>query len=93
MQLINFDQKTRENIKNTIQMGQKISDRLYRILIIRGSVSEKTNALLNLIIYQPGIDKVYLKAKDPYETKYQLLTKKRESVGLKQYHDFKAFID
>ena len=37
------------------------------ILIIGGSGSGEINALLNLINNQPGIDKVYLYAKDPYE--------------------------
>ena len=40
----------------------------YRILIIGGSVSGKTNALLNLINPQQNIDKMYLYAQDPYET-------------------------
>ena len=42
----------------------------YKILIIGGSGSGKTNALLNLIENQPDIDKIYLYAKDPYECKY-----------------------
>ena len=32
-------------------------------------------------------------AKDPYETKYQFLFKKRESIGLKHFNDPKAFIE
>ena len=32
----------------------------YRILIIRGSGSGKTNTLLNLISHQPDIEKLYL---------------------------------
>ena len=47
----------------------------------RRSGSEKTNVLFNLISHQP--DKISLHIADPYETKYQLLTNKRESVGLK----------
>ena len=43
----------------------------YRILIIGGSGSVKTNLLLNLIKKQPDINKTYLYAKDPYEAKYQ----------------------
>ena len=31
--------------------------------------------------------------KDPYETKYQYLIKKREKVGLNHYDDHKAFIE
>ena len=55
----------------------------YRILIIGGSESEKTNALLNLISNQPDIDKIYSNAKDLCEGKYQFLINKRESTGLK----------
>ena len=50
----------------------------YRILIIGGSGSRKTNMLLNLINNWPDIDKIYLYAKDPYEAKHQYLINKRE---------------
>ena len=53
----------------------------------------KNKVLLNLINYQPYIDKIYLYAKDPYEAKYQLLINKRESTGLKHFNDPKAFIE
>ena len=43
------------------------------MLIIGGSGSGKTNSLLNLINYQPDIDKIYLYSKDPHEEKYQFL--------------------
>ena len=42
----------------------------YKILIIGGSGSGKANLLLNLIGNQPGIAKIFLYAKDPYEAKY-----------------------
>ena len=32
---------------------------------------------------QPGIDEIYLYAKDPYEAKYQLSIRKRKDVGTK----------
>ena len=70
-----------------------IPDHLYRILIIGGSGSGKTNALLNLINNQQDTDKIYLYAKDPYEAKYQFLISKRESTGLKHFNDPKAFIE
>ena len=41
-----------------------IPDHPYRIFIIGGSGSGKTNTLLNLINNQPDIDKIYLHAKD-----------------------------
>ena len=64
----------------------------YRVLIIGGSRSGKTNALLNLINNQPDIDNIYLYAKDPYEAKYQFLINKRESIRLKHFNDPKTFI-
>ena len=70
-----------------------IPDHPYKILIIGGSGSGKTNALLNLINNQPDIDKIYLYAKDPYEAKYQFLINKKESTGLKHFNDPKAFIE
>ena len=42
---------------------------------------------------QPGIDKIYLYAKDTYETKYQHLINKREKVGIGHFNDPKAFIE
>ena len=70
-----------------------IYSRSYRKLIIGGSGSGKTNALLNLINNQPDIDKIYLYAKDPYEAKYQYLINKREGVGINHFNDPKAFIE
>ena len=69
-----------------------IPDHPYRILIIGGSGTGKTNALLNLINNQPDID-IILYAKDPYKAKYQYLINIREKVGLKYYDDPKAFIE
>ena len=64
----------------------------YRILIIGGSGSGKTNLLLNLIENQPDTDKIYLYAKDPYESKYQYFINKTESAGINHFNDPKAFI-
>ena len=66
---------------------------IYRILIIGGSWSGKTNVLLNLIEIQPDIDKIYLYAKDPHEAKYQYLVNKREGVGIDHFKNLKAFIE
>ena len=49
--------------------------------------------LLNLISHQPGIEKIYFYAKEPYEPIYQFLINKREKVGLKHYNESKAFIE
>ena len=46
-----------------------------------------------MIENQPGIDKIYLYAKDPYEAKYQYLINKREGVGINHFNDPKAFIE
>ena len=54
----------------------------YRIFIIEGSRSGKTNSLFNLISHQSHTDKIYLHAKDPYVGKYHLLFNKRESKDL-----------
>ena len=53
----------------------------------------KKNLLLNLIQNQPDIDKIYLYAKDPFESKYQYLINKKEGVGINHFNDPKAFIE
>ena len=91
--MINFDEYTNENIIEHNSKWPFIPDHPYRILIISGSGSGKTNALLNLINNQPGIDKIYLYAKDPYEKNYQYLINKSEKVGLNHFNDPKAFME
>ena len=91
--MINFDNYVNENKTKHNKNWPYIPDHPYRILIIGGSGSGKTNLLLNLIENQPDIDKIYLYAKDPCETKYQYLINKRESVGINHLNDLKAFID
>ena len=91
--MINFDDYANENKIEHNPKWPYIPDHPYRILIIGGSGSEKTNALLNLINNQTDIDKIYLYAKDLYEGKYQLLINKRESTGLKHFNDSKAFTE
>ena len=90
--MINFDDYANENKTEHNLKWPYIPDHPYRILIIGGSGSGKTNLLLNLIENQPDIDKTYLYAKDPYEAKYQYLIKKREIVGLNHYDDPKALM-
>ena len=85
--MINFDDfknKTKHNLKWAC-----IPDHPYRILIIGGPASGKTNASLNSINNQLDIDKIYLYAKDPY----QFLINKRERAGIKHFNDPKAFIE
>ena len=73
--MINLDSITNENNKKHNEKWPYIPDHLYRILIIDGSGSGKTNALLNLINEQNDIDKTYLYARDLNEPKYKILTK------------------
>ena len=64
------------------------------MLIIAGSGSEKTNALLNLIKEEGSfnlVDKIYLYGKNLNEPKYQLLIKR--GAGMKYLNDPKAFIE
>ena len=61
-------------------------------MIIGGSGSGKTNALLNLIKEQDDIDKIYLHAKDLSEAKYEFLIKKCEDAEIKHLNDSNAFI-
>ena len=78
--MINFDNYTNENkIEHNLKWPY-VPDHPYRILIVGGSGSGKTNALLNLINNQLGIDKIYL-------------IKKREKVGLDRFKDPRAFTE
>ena len=80
--MFNFDYITKEDTKEHNPNWPEILDHPYRISIVRGSGSGKTNVLPNLINNESGIDKTFLKAKDP-----------RDSAGLKYFHDSQAFIE
>ena len=68
--MINFDDYTNENKTKHNTNWPYIHDHPYRILIIDGLGSGKTNALLNLINKKPDIDKIYFYVKDIYGPKY-----------------------
>ena len=90
--MVNFDDVTKENIKETL--SRLTTNSWSSVLKINGgSGSEKTNSSFNLIGQQPDIDKIYLYAKDSYEAKYQFLINKRECTSLKHFNDSKAFIE
>ena len=74
--MINLDYVTKDNIKEHNLNWPQIPDDPYRMLIIGGSGSGKTNLLFILVNQQPDIDKIYLYAKDPYEAKYKFLVNK-----------------
>ena len=77
--MFHLDDITNESNKEQNDKWPYISDHPYRILIIGGSGSGKTNALINLVKEQDDIDKIYLYAKDLTEPKYEFLIKKREN--------------
>ena len=91
--MISFDDAINENLKEYNPNCPEVPDHPYRTLIAEGSGSGKTNALFNLINYEPDIDKIYLHAKDPYEEKYQFLIIKWESKSLKHFNNSKVFIE
>ena len=57
--MIKFDGIVNENKTVNSKNWPNIPDHPYIILIIGGSGSRKTNALLDLINNQPGIDKIF----------------------------------
>ena len=73
--MINFDDTVNENKTKHNKNWPYIPDHPYRILIIDGSGSGKTNALINLINEHNDIDKIYLYSKDLSEPKYEYLIK------------------
>ena len=91
--MINLDSIINENNEEHNKKWPYIPDHPYRILIVGGSGSEKTNALLNLINEQEDIEKIYLYAKDLSEPKYEYLIKNCENAGIKHLNDSKAFIE
>ena len=71
--MINLDSITNENNKEHNEKWPYIPDHPYRIIIIGGSGSGKTNTLLSLINEHYDIDKIYLHARDLSEPKYEYL--------------------
>ena len=91
--MINLDSITNENNKKHNEKWPYIPDHPYRIIIIGGSGSGKTNALINLINEQNDTDKMFLYARDLSEPKYEYLIKKREDAGIKHLNNPNAFIE
>ena len=91
--MINLDVITNENNKKHNEKQPYIPDHPYKILIIEGSGSGKTNTLLNLINEQNDIDKIYLYARHLNKPNYQILIKKCKDAGIKHLNDPNAFIE
>ena len=90
--MINFDDYTNENkIKHNLNWPS-ILDHPYRITIIWGPGSGKTNELSNLINNQPDIDKICLYYKRSIWSKISIFINEKESTDLKHFNDPKAFI-
>ena len=90
--MINFDDYVNENKTEHNKNWPYTPDYPYRILIIGGSGSGKTNVLLNLIENQPDIC-INVYAKDPFEAKYQYLIKIREKAGIDHHNDPRAYTE
>ena len=81
--MINPESIANENNKEHNEKQPFVPDHAYRILIIGGSGSGKTNALLDLLKEQDYIDKISLYPKDISEPKHEVLIKNRQDVGIK----------
>ena len=86
--MINLDSIINENNKKHNQKWPYLPDHPYRILIIGGSGSGKTNALINLINEPNDINNL-----DLSKLKYKYLIKKREDVGIKHVDNLNTFIE
>ena len=73
--MLNLDGITNENMKKHNKKWPVIPNHPYRILIIGGSGSGKTNILLNLMNEQDDIDKIHMQAKVLNGPKYEFLIK------------------
>ena len=91
--MINLDNIVNNSNEEHNEKWPHIPDHPYRILIIGGSGSGKTNTLLYLINEQKDIEKIHLYAKDLSEPKYEYFIKNRENAGIKHLNDSKAFIE
>ena len=91
--MINLDSIANKNSRKHNEKWSYIPYHPYRIIIIGGSGSEKTNALINLINEQNDIDKIFLYARDLSKPKYEYLIKKCKDAGIKDLNNSNVFIE
>ena len=89
--MINIDNYVNENKTEHNGKLPYIPDHPYRIIIVGGSGSGKTNELISLINEQNDIDKIYLYVRDLSETKYEYWIKKR--AGIKDLNNPSSFVE
>ena len=82
MMIINYDVSIKINYNPS---WPYIPNHSYKILIIAGSGSGETNALI--------LTNIYLYVKDPFKSKDQLIINGREKVGIKKLKNTKALIE
>ena len=88
--MINIDNYVNENKTEHNGKLPYIPDHPYRIIIVGGSGSGKTNELISLINEQNDIDKIYLYVRDLSEPKYEYWIKKR--AGIKDLNNPSSFV-
>ena len=74
--MINLDSIKNENNKEHNKKWPYVPDHPYRILIIGGSGSGKTNTLLDLIKEKDNINTIYLYVRDLSKPKYEIFDQK-----------------
>ena len=89
--MINIDNYVNENKTEHNEKLPYIPDHPYRIIIVGGSGSGKTNELISLINEQNDIDKIYLYVRDLSEPKYEYWIKKR--AGIKDLNNPSSFVE
>ena len=91
--MFDLDDITNEDNKDQNTKWAYITDHPYRMLLIGGFGSGKTNALFFNKRTRWSYWQDFLYAKDLNEPKYQFLINKREDVGIKHLNDPKTFIE
>ena len=89
--MINIDNYVNENKTEHNEKLPYIPDHPYRIIIVGGSGSGKTNELISLINEQNDLDKIYLYVRDLSEPKYEYWIKKR--AGIKDLNNPSSFVE